>query len=135
MDPVSISAGVAGLMTLTFQVSGSLKAYIAAITDGPSNVIDMIRELEITHSSLEQLHFLIDSGKFHNARTNESSALDIALSTCHNVVIALRKWFNRMDSSMLSRLRWPFTEKEFQKHLETLRRCGSTFQFSLHLEG
>jgi len=139
INPLSIAASVAGLVTLTAQVSGSIITYAKAVKDESRSIGEVTQELNLMHSVLEQLDNFLKGQPMKNAFFDQSSVLATAITSCkgsiQGISTKLPKSTQNGISRMMEKLRWPFTEKETQTRLEALRRCTSTFQFSLTVEG
>ena len=139
MDPLSVAASVAGLVSLTVQVAGTIGSYCKSVKDAPKSVQEISQELVILLSALQQLENFLKSRPLKLSALNQSSLLAGALVSCRDSIngIALKLHGPRQDGKFptLDRLKWPFGENEIQKRLEALRRCTSTFQFSLTVEG
>lgn len=139
MDPFSIAAGVAGLISLTLQVSKSLKSFSSAAIHEQRDVQALLTEIQTVHSVLGELHPFLSSKNVNSIIFQHSSALETALNSCNDAVKSLQSRLDKLDAGRLARslerLRWPFSEKEQQKVLQTLGRCTATFQFALTVEG
>lgn len=138
-DPLSIAASVAGLVTLTAQVSISIITYSKAVKDETKSVQEITQELSLMRSVLEQLENLLKGQPMKKSSFDQSSVLATAIFTCRDniqtISMKLPKSTQNGMSRAMEKFKWPFTEKETQKRLEVLRRCTSTFQFSLTVEG
>lgn len=136
---MSIAASVAGLVTLTAQVSISIINYTRAVNDESKSINEITQELTLLQSVLEQLEKLIKGQPIKNASFDQSSVLATAIASCKASIQDISAKLNSPAlngmSRVMQKLKWPFTEKETQKRLEALRRCTSTFQFSLTIEG
>ena len=139
MDPLSLAASVAGLVSLALQVSGTIGAYCKSVKDTPESVQEISRELLLLVSALQQFESFLKSQPLKQNAFDKSSLLAKALISCRDSIdgIASKLHGPKKDGKWptLDRLKWPFGESEIQKSLEALRRCTSTFQFSLTVEG
>ena len=139
MDPLSIAAGIAGLLSLTLQVSKGIKTFAAAAIHERRDVHNLVGEIESIHSVLEELFSFLKGPQVNAIVFQHSSALQIAMETCTRTIEDLQKRLQKLEAGRLARslerLKWPFSEKENQKVLETLGRCAATFQFALTVEG
>lgn len=139
MDPLSLAASVAGLLSITVQVSGAIITYVKAVKDAPKSVQEISQELALTQVVLEKLDKFLRSQSLKHASFDPLSVLPTAIASCNSTV---RDVLDNLQNAkqngvlrMLEKLSWPFTEKQTQKKLDALRRCTSTFQFSLTVEG
>ena len=139
MDPLSLAASVAGLVSLVLQVSGTIGAYCKSVKEAPKSVQEISLELLLLVSALQQLEYFLKNQPLKQSAFDQSSLLATALISCRDSIdgIASKLQGPKKDSRFptLDRLKWPFEENEIQKRLEALRRCTSTFQFSLTVEG
>ena len=139
MDPLSIAAGVAGLVTLVLQVTKAASSYSESIIHGDRELRELLRELDGTLSVLQELDSFLRTKQIASTTFNKSSALESALTSCNDVVSDLRQRLDRLENSSFSRtaerLKWSFSKDEVYKTLATIKRCNSTFQFCLTLEG
>ena len=139
MDPLSVGAGVAGLLTLTQELAQSFAAYGRAVKHERDNVQHMVSELDVLRSVLQKLDKFLRSKRIAGVTFHQSSAFETAVTTCNETIRGLEERLRKLGADRLSRvverLRWPFSEKDELKALETLRRCTSTFQFALTVEG
>lgn len=139
MDPLSIAAGVAGLITLTGELSRSLVAYGKAVKREREDLQLLLNEVSLLQSLLQSLDTFLRSSGVANVTFHQTSALETSLGVCKKTAIDLNERLHKLEAAGLSRavemLKWPFSAKEVARVMETLRRCTSTFQFSLTLEG
>ena len=139
MDPLSVAAGVAGLVSLTFEISQTVSHYYKAVKDAPNSIQEIQQELSLMHSTLQQLDNLLRGPHMNKSSFSQSSVLTTAVTSCIQTIREISAKLAQPKQDRLSRtkeaLKWPFSEKEVQKRLEALRRYTSTFQFSLNVEG
>lgn len=139
MDPLSIAASVAGLVSLTLDASLTVGSYYKAAKDASKTVQEIQQELFLMHSVLQQLDDLLQSQQMKSNAFAQPSVLATAVTSCTQSVGDIYSKLQRPKQDGLSRakeaLKWPFGEKDIQKRLEALRRYTSTFQFSLTVEG
>ncbi|KAM0793863.1 hypothetical protein BDR22DRAFT_877766 [Usnea florida] len=139
MDPLSVAASVAGLVSLTFEISQTVGHYYKAVKDAPKSIQEIQQELSLMHSTLQQLEDLLRGPHMSRSSFAQSSVLTTAVFSCIQINEEISAKLAQPKPDRLSRsmeaLKWPFSEKEVQKKLETLRRYTSTFQFSLNVEG
>lgn len=138
MDPLSIAASLAGLVSLTSRVSRTIGSYCKSVKDARKDVQETAQELVSMYDVLHQLDGLLRSQQL-KTKIDSNSVLAKAIAVCGNNVERLSSKVQRLELDGLARvwekLKWPFNEKEMQKILATLRKCAATFQFSLTIEG
>lgn len=139
MDPLSVAASVAGLASFTLELSTAITTYVKAVKDAPKSAQEIIQELTLTQAVLEKLDSFLKSQPLKHASFDPSSVLFVAITSCNDTI---RDVYDQLQDAkqngvlrVLEKLKWPFSEKETQKRLDALRRCVSTFQFSLTVEG
>ena len=139
MDPLSVAASVAGLVSLTLDMSLAVSHYYKAVKDASKSIEKIQQELSLMHSTLQQLEDLLRGPHMSKSSFAQSSVLTTAVNSCIQTIRDISAELASPKPDRLSRtyeaLKWPFSEKEVQKRLEALRRFTSTFQFSLNVEG
>lgn len=141
MDPLSVAASVAGLMSLSIEVVHAVSEYYKSAKNAPSDIEGIKSELESLSIILERLELVLRSDKIrsNSSSFDTSSVLTTALNSCEKTIREISSKLGRPKDSSVSRvwerLKWPFSEKEVQKLLEVLHRHILTFQFSLTVEG
>ena len=139
MDPFSVAASVAGLVSLTLELLQTVSHYYKAVKDASKSIQEIQEELSLMHSTLQQLEDLLRGPYMSKSAFAQSSVLTTAVTSCIETIGKISAKLAQPKSGRLSRateaLKWPFSEKEVQKRLEALRRYTSTFQFSLNVEG
>ncbi len=139
MDPLSVAASVAGMEILTIRVSGAVGSYCKAVKDTTRSAEEINQQFLLLLSALQQLETFFRPQALKYSSFGPSSILAMALLSCRDSIDAV---FLRLPnpgydnkSHAISRLKWPFSEKEIQKRLEALRGCTSTFLFALTIDG
>jgi len=67
-DPLSVAAGVAGLLSLGIQVTQSLTEFYSSVKDQATDVVNIVRNLEDLLSIFRSLHVAIQERR---SRTGE----------------------------------------------------------------
>lgn len=139
MDPLSVAASIAGLLTLSEQITKAVVNYSKGVKNGPETIEGLIEELTALHSALERLAIFNSAGEHKSGTLGKSSVLLLALDKCEDILARLFdkvQTFNQNKiSATFERLKWPFSEKEIRIMLTNLRGYVSTFQFSLTADG
>ena len=139
MDPLSLAASIAGLISLALDASQAVGSYYHA-AKGASRSIQVINdELSLMRSVLGQLENLLQSPQMKQSSFAQSSILRTALDSCSQTVQDIVARLPKPSRDTLTRakqaLKWPFDEKEVYNRTQALQRYTSTFQFSLTVEG
>ena len=134
-----MAASVAGLVSLTFKVSSTIGSYCKSVKNARKDVQEVAQELTSMLNLLNQLLEFLRSQQLKTKFFESTSVLATAITVCGNNVQKISSKVQKLDSdglaSIWEKLKWPFSEKEMQKILVTLRSCAATFQFSLTIEG
>ena len=139
MDPISAAASVAGLASLTLEVSLSLTSYCKAVKNARKDVQEVAQELTSIQDVLGQLNNFLRSHQIKTKLFDRNCLLATALNTCGNSIESISSKLQALEADSSSRLweklKWPFNEKEMRRTLATLQRSAATFQLSLTIEG
>ena len=141
MDPLSIAASVASLICLGAEAIQIIGKYYISVKHAPKDIRDIKTEMESLSIILQRLELLLRSDKIgsNSVSFDTSSVLATALISCETKIREITAKLERPKEGgaarVWERLKWPFSEKEVQKLLKTLRSYIHTFQFSLTVEG
>lgn len=141
MDPISAAASIASLLELSIKVTSAIRSYYLAVKNSSKEISEIEIELELLTEALQRLETMITkNGSRSGSRLfMSSSVLATAVKSCEGQIREISSKLelpkNGSISRVLDRLKWPFSAKEVQRLLESLRRYTSTFQFSLTVEG
>lgn len=135
MDPFTIATGVAGLVSLSFQLIKIATGYPKA-TAGIQDFLDELRGLS---NILQQLADFLTAKAGSISFTNTSTLYLSSTSCTTRLQNLLRKFEKRSSLSgkaarVISRLRWPLEEKEHRQLIEDLHRYSQIFKFALNVE-
>jgi hypothetical protein len=130
MDPLSFSAGIAGLLSLTIEITKLTYEYVSGVKDAPKAAQTMLTEITAIENILRDLRnkVLLNpdvSTAFRSASMNHAARLQL-LGQCEGDLAALLKVLEKNNTlapkfSGLQRLKWPFKETEMQDKLTRLR--------------
>jgi hypothetical protein len=141
MDPFSVTAGVAGLLSLSLQISQILTGYIDSVKNAPKEAKELAAKLTALISVLEQLERFIEK---HAGACNfdESSVLYGTTKRCNesleHLQLTLEKFTSSTsgDSSTWRRiLQWPLTKEKHQQTVSILHEYLEIFDLSTSLDG
>jgi hypothetical protein len=140
MDGLSIAASVAGVVSLTLEVTQILHNYYSNVESAPKDIENLKREVEALSKVLEQLEtFLNRGGVKGNSFDQTASVLASTIKDCKNTLDNLKKGLTMPIREgipkVLGRLIWPFRKDQVQKMVDSLTRYNQIFQFSLTIEG
>ncbi|ROW16110.1 hypothetical protein VPNG_01962 [Cytospora leucostoma] len=137
---MDLASGVAGLASLSLEITDITGKYIRAVHNAPENAKQLHRELSALIQSLDDLQrFLTTQGSRQKPFEN-TSALVASTNVCTEDLSHLRlrllkfkeiyekkKWYRR--------LLWPFQEEEHAYVVQRIKDYTQTFHFSVSLEG
>jgi hypothetical protein len=133
-DPLSIAAGVGGLLALTLQVVQINKAYIDSVKNAPKVINAYHRELAMLRSSLALLDDRLSNPVVKDYLTqkhqqspctlqNAKDGIDGCSHDLRKTLVSIEKKKN--TPSMVNRMTWYFSEGEVEKDLHRLQRYRS----------
>ncbi|KAK5439601.1 hypothetical protein LTR34_000569 [Exophiala xenobiotica] len=140
MDGVSAASGIAGLITLALQVSGTIAIYVKSIRERSKNVQELHDELLLLGEVLSGLRDFLASEQAKGRSFDNNSVLQKAITDCRDRIERIGDKLKPPDNSTrvsraLDKLRWPFEQREVNQMIENLRRYGQTFHFAVTIEG
>ena len=140
MDPLSLAANIAGLTSLTLEVSKSTASYIDSVKNAPKESLQLAKELSALARALSDLDQFLMSQNHGSMRFGNTSALVAAATSCRDSLSMLqatlakfmdqtegRKWYRRAM--------WPWKGPEHLKVVTALHRFTDIFHFSLSIGG
>ena len=149
MDPFSITAGVAGLVTLVGTLISKGKAYGSGVNSAPKELAEFIQELTYLKGVLggldaflrvhvaatpvgspEVLKGLAGQGGAVNQCRSALESIKETLEKCERNPGAKRRKFNSTMSAS-GRLKWPFTRESTEGHIRRIERLKNTFIVAL----
>jgi uncharacterized protein YukE len=141
MDPFSITAGIAGLLSLSLQVSQIVTKHIESVKDAQQEAHTLSTKLNALISVLQQLEKFIEkharSGHF-----SESSVLYGTIKRCEGSLQQLDETLSKFvqDTTRDSRswrrwMRWPLSRAKHQQTVTLLHEYLEVFNLSMSLDG
>ena len=138
MDPLSLAAGVAGLVSLTGQTVNVTRAYVTEIKHGKEAATQMLQELDVLHFNLLRLdEFLKDEGKRGSYYDDTSVLVSSTRGWREKLTVLHAKLEERQQSTpwKLQSLVWPLKAKEHSEAVCGLQALTQWTHFSLMLNG
>ena len=139
MDPFTLATGIAGILSLTLEVTKIVADYTKSVKAAADESHALAVELSGLTSVLESLKKFLasDGARFDFQNT---SVLYSTTSTCHGKLISIRstlkKFMERSEGMMwYRRIAWPIKRDEHKETVATLHQCMGIFQFSLSVDG
>ena len=140
MDPLSLAFGVAGLMSLTLELTKLVSTYTGSVRQASTESQELAVELSALSHVLEKLErFLSNQDAVYNTFDN-TSILYSTVHTCHGKLNLLKSILEKYMKTSEGRkwyrsLVWPLKGVNHVQTVGTLRRCVQIFQFSLTVDG
>jgi Fungal N-terminal domain of STAND proteins len=133
-EPISISSGIAGLLTLAITVADKSYQYASDVRGASATVASYLQELSAMKAILFKLNELTEThaatARLAKASTSLLSAMNI--NECQKELeMILGKLRKHSEGSALSALAWPFVERDIKKHVGMLQRYNHLFQMAL----
>ena len=140
-DPLSISASIAGLISLTDTAFRRTFNYVRAVKDAPKEISALSSELGILYGLLNSLHLIIcqlDKEAFQSAV--QGHHLISCYRTLENVKAILDKhdvssFENEKVQNLKKRLKWPFSISDVKGLITEIERHKSTIGLALSADG
>jgi Cdc6-like AAA superfamily ATPase len=138
MDGVSVASGIAGLITLALQISGTIRDYVVAARNKAKDIEELQGELVLLSENLNSLRDILEDESLKDRSFDPDSVLWKAIQDCRKRIERIGDELlpsngGRFDRA-LDKLKWPFQAKEVLKMVDNLRRFSSIFQFAINIE-
>jgi hypothetical protein len=137
-DPLSISASVAGLLSLVIQVADGTYQYVSSARNASSTISSLLRELQALKTILVRLDDLTHSSQTEHSGTDGDASIIsmLDIEVCREDLQEIyRKLNNKLDAKgstkALHRLAWPFHEDKTLQMVAKLHRYVEIFNLAL----
>jgi Fungal N-terminal domain of STAND proteins len=127
-DPLSVAAGIAGLIGLASELTKTCYSYYKKVENAPAGVKDVIDEIRLMRKVLSDLEDICDQ------RAGQIPALDHFLkdlADCENKIVDFGLKIDKDFHSpqrLAKRLEWPFRGTEVKLFLAQVQRYRATFE-------
>ena len=137
MDPLSLAASVAGLISLAGATLSITKTFIHDAKHGKETAQEFLQELDVLHFNLARLDNFLRSESDAIGYFNDTSVLVSSTHSCKNRLDALHARLIETKERRLSlhTLTWPFKVKEHRDMIAELRAFAHWVQFALTING
>src|SRR5438034_1603995 len=128
VDPLTAATGVAGLLSLTIQVSQMLHKQLQTMKDAPSDAKELLDELQTLHQVLTSLQvFLSTPAVQRRLQFKGTSALVNAIEGCKTKIDVLKLKFEKLTKGkglarVIERGKWYYDHNEHRQIIATLHR-------------
>lgn len=139
-DPLSVAAGIAGLLTLSAQVAKIVGQWTVGISSSHNAVQSLLGHLKTLDHVLKQLVDFLAKEDAKASSFDQTSVLCSAINSCRDRLQSLLDRLAKPTKGNKIRqgyemLKWPLTDRELRQTAEDLHRYVQTFQFSLNIDG
>jgi hypothetical protein len=143
-DPLSIAAGVAGLLGITIQLLDFGGKFVSDLKESSTAPQEFLNEVKSLSDVLAQLRDFLRHQETQPLPFSKTSVLYSTNIACEQklrkVLSTLEKYGNcgkqqKKISKAVQRLKWPFAAKEHREVVEDLHRYVQVFMFGLTVEG
>jgi hypothetical protein len=135
-DPLSIAAGVVGLLATAGKVCVLLSGFISSVSDAPQlahaallRVNELSFTLEMVSSLLQRLD-AVPAGRRDMVRLDH---LVLVFTQCVLTLSEVESLLKRVTGSSFNRLRWNLAEKKVGRSIEILEKHQSTIVLMLNV--
>lgn len=140
MDLFSVATGIAGLLSLSIELTKLIGSYINGVKHSSKSVEELLKKLGALSQVLGRFADFLKTENIKGGSFDQSSTLFFATNACKD---RLQSIFDKLDehtkaegySRGLVMLKWPFTEAENLRAMEALHGYIEIFHFSLTIEG
>ena len=139
MDPFSLVTGIAGLLSLTIELTKTTREYLDGVKNAPSAINETLDQVNSLQSVLQQLAKFLDE-HLEDFTISKSSVLHSVTTSCQ---CQLKEFQTRLlkqtegskVAQVIHRIKWPLSEKENQQIIGRLHQYQETFHFALTIDG
>lgn len=136
-DPFSLAAGIAGLISLSLEVTKIAHQYTQGVRNSSKDIEDFLQELAALTDVLRQLDSFLKKDEAGKRSFDQTSVLVKTYKACRSSLEKTRSTLQRRvnEHKFLKALTWPFVGKQHQEIIVTILHWIHTFQFALTIEG
>lgn len=135
MDPLSIAAGVGGLLTLVIQTVDVSHRYIHGVRHAKESAESLIAHLRILQTSLQNLEKFVQEEEQKNTNAfQQTSAITTTVQSYTTKIETLRRKLDDRSQSRMQRLLWPLSEEQHKDAIESFRVLVQWVNFTLSID-
>ena len=140
IDPLTAATSVAGLLSLTIQVSQMLNEQVRTLKNAPNDAQELLDELELLRQVLTGLKAFLDAQDVKGYAFKETSVLINAIKGFETKMTDLKLKLEKLTkkqgfAQLIERGKWYYEHDEHQEIITTLHRYLGMFQMSLSVGG
>ena len=138
-DPLSIAAGVVGILNAAAQLSSTLTKFTLSVTGAPVSAREVLREVGDVQTILSQLQGFILGKELSDASRTSMLKVDNVLSILSSCVLTfseLEKLLDDLkarDQDVLDRLKWAKKESTILGHIQKLQSHKASLSLILNI--
>ncbi|KAL8993479.1 MAG: hypothetical protein Q9188_007322 [Gyalolechia gomerana] len=133
MDPFSLAAGVAGLVTLVVKITKLVTNYFHGVRRAIEAANELLDELKALRLTLTHLEILLRNDK--KDAFSSTSILVKSTDACSNKLTMLHTKLQDTVRQPLQKLRWPLNASFHHEILQHIRNYTQSIHFALTLDG
>ena len=139
-DPLSVSASISGLLTLTDIVFRRTYSYVKAVKKGPKEISALSTEIGALYGVLSSLHQV--SRQLEHEQADSTTRIH-HIHSCHQTLDRVKSILDKDDTSSLPdeqletlrrKLRWPFKSSEVKELIAEIERHKTTLGLALNVD-
>lgn len=140
IDPLTVATSIAGLLSLTTQVSQMLNEQVRTLKNAPKGAQELLDELESLRQVLTGLKAFLDAQGVKGYAFKETSVLINAIKGFETKMTDLKPKLEKLTkkqgfAQLIERGKWYYEHDEHQEIITTLHRYLGMFQISLSVGG
>jgi hypothetical protein len=135
-DPLSIAAGVVGLLATAGKVCSLLSAFISSVADAPQlahTALLKVNELSCTFDMVGILILKLDAVPSHRRDMIRLDHLVLVFTQCVLTLSKVESLLKRVMGSPLNRIRWNLAEKKIQHSVDILEKHQASMVLMLNV--
>ncbi|KAJ6086504.1 hypothetical protein N7467_005418 [Penicillium canescens] len=143
-DPLSVAAGVAGLLSLGIQVTQSLTEFYSSVKDQATDVVNIVRNLEDLLSIFRSLHVAIQERRSRTGEQELHQTVNTAVQNCNQIIEELQGECLKFQKGQTTgfqgqvqlarrRVAYPFRKSTLQKLEEDIGEIREHLSFALEV--
>lgn len=141
-DPLSISASVAGLITIADIVIRNGRKYIKAVKTADKTVVSLMKEINLLSGTLHSLQNVVE-GLEDEAESFRVTTKVHHVEYCHQTLRKINLLLEKFElsktkgvlHSAAQRLRWPLSGSETKELMAEVERHRKTLGLALQADG
>ena len=135
-DPLSIAAGVVGLLATARKVCTLLSGFVSSVADAPQlahTALVTVNQLSFTLDSVGVLLQRLEGVPSSRRDMIRLDHLVLIFTQCVLTLSELESLLRRVTGSALNRLRWNLAEKKIQRSTELLEKHQASMLLMLNV--